>query len=122
MLHKPDPPRNDNAKRASSRPQGGSFVLRSAMALTRASLAGIGVVLVPTGVVVTMMTPILPIGLPIVILGVVLVARNASWGRRMFQAILAKYPRLERFAPDWLLRLIFGEVHDKPEIEEQKQT
>lgn len=77
--------------------------------LIRTTLALLGVLLIPIGVIVALLTPIIPVGLPIVILGVVLVARNALWGRRAFQAILARHPTLERFAPDWLMRMIFGE-------------
>ena len=111
MSEHPNSQRNRSSEERQSRPQG-RFVQQGVMAVLRASLAGLGLVLVPSGVVIALATPILPIGLPIVILGVVLVARNAPWGRRFFQAILARYPRLERFAPDWLLRLIFGD-HDK---------
>lgn len=76
----------------------------------RTTLVIVGLLLIPLGVIIAILTPIIPVGLPIVILGVVLVARNASWGRTLFQSILQKYPTLERFAPNWLLKLIFGEV------------
>ncbi len=79
------------------------------VAVIRSALAIIGVILIPLGVIIAFLTPILPVGLPIVILGVVLVARNADWGTRAFQSILNRYPALERFAPDWLLKLIFGD-------------
>ena len=80
------------------------------MSIFRNALAILGVILIPTGVIVALLTPILPVGLPIVILGVVLIARNATWGKRILQSILNRHPTLERFAPDWLLKLIFGEV------------
>ncbi len=82
---------------------------QSLAALIRSTLALLGALLIPVGVIVAFLTPILPVGLPIVILGVVLLARNAVWGRRFIQNTLARYPKLERFAPDWLMRLIFGE-------------
>ncbi|MAI90811.1 MAG: hypothetical protein CBB65_10245 [Hyphomonadaceae bacterium TMED5] len=88
-----------------------SLVHQSVAAVFRSALAILGAALIPIGVIIAFLTPIIPVGLPIVILGVVLLARNAVWGRRFVQNTLARHPKLERFAPDWLLRLIFGEVH-----------
>ena len=88
------------------------MVKQGVAAIIRSTLAILGAVLIPLGVIIAFLTPILPIGLPIVILGVVLLARNAVWGRRWLQGMLARHPKLERFAPDWLLRLIFGEHKD----------
>ena len=96
-------------------PQGGPTfdpargVARSVGAIIRGTLALLGLLLIPVGVIIAFLTPFLPIGLPIVILGVVLLARNAVWGRRWMQGVLARHPRLARFAPDWLMKLIFGE-------------
>ena len=67
-----------------------------------------GVVLIIAGVPIAIATPLIPVGLPITILGVVLLARNSMAGRRWMQRTLKRHPRLERFAPDWLLRLILG--------------
>jgi hypothetical protein len=89
-----------------------SMVKQGVAAIIRSALAILGAILIPLGVIIAFLTPILPIGLPIVILGVVLLARNAVWGRRWLQGMLARHPSLERFAPDWLLRLIFGEHKD----------
>ena len=86
-------------------------VQRGFTAIVRASLAALGALLIPLGIVIAFLTPILPIGLPIVILGVVLLARNAVWGRRFVQGTLRRHPGLERYAPDWLLKLIFGDHH-----------
>lgn len=87
-----------------------SRVKQGFAAVLRASLALLGALLIPFGVIVGFLTPFIPIGLPIVIVGVVLLARNAVWGRRFVQNTLTRHPTLERFAPEWLLRLIFGET------------
>lgn len=77
-------------------------------AVLRPVLAGFGVFFIVIGVPIAFMTPFpfIPIGLPIVILGVVLLARNSLTGRRWMQGVLEKHPRLERFAPKWLLNMI----------------
>ena len=82
------------------------------VALFRPVLAVLGVILIIIGVPIAFLTPIpfIPIGLPIVIIGVMLLARNSLTGRRWMQGMIAKHPSLKRFAPNWLLKLIFGDV------------
>ena len=75
--------------------------------LVRPFLALIGFVLILLSIPVGVATPFLPIGLPIGILGVVLLGRNSRWGKRWMEAILARYPGTERLAPNWLMRLVF---------------
>ncbi len=111
MLQQRNTPSDDGSDTAEQPVPPRNVVHQGAMALLRQALVIIGIILIPTGVIVALLTPIIPVGLPIVILGVVLVARNASWGARLFRSILHRHPRLERFAPDWLLKLIFGETH-----------
>lgn len=84
---------------------------RSVMSLLRAVLAVLGAFLIVIGVPIAFVTPFpfVPIGLPIVILGVVLLARNSMIGKRWMQSMLQRHPTLERFAPHWLLNLILGE-------------
>ena len=79
--------------------------------VVRPVLAAFGGFLIVIGVPIAMATPIpfLPFGLPIVILGVVLLARNSRAGKRWMQNMLKRHPRLERFAPHWLLNLILGD-------------
>lgn len=103
------PPEQNSPEGGVPKPGSSSVVHRGLANIIRQTLALLGVLLIPIGVIVALLTPIIPVGLPIVILGVVLVARNALWGRRAFQAILARHPSLERFAPDWLMRLILGD-------------
>ena len=76
--------------------------------LIRQLLAVFGLVLIAIAIPIAFVTPLLPIGLPIAIVGVVLLGRNAIWGKRWMENMLARNPHLERFAPNWLMRLVFG--------------
>ncbi|WP_199285748.1 hypothetical protein [Henriciella marina] len=78
-----------------------------ARTLLRQSLAALGLVLIIIAIPIAFLTPILPVGLPMAILGVVLLGRNAVWGRRWMERMMARHPRLERFAPNWLMRAVF---------------
>ncbi len=81
----------------------------------RPLLALLGMFFIVIGVPIAFLTPIpfVPIGLPIVILGVVLLARNSLAGKRWMQNTIAKHPNLKRFAPNWLLQLILGDEADR---------
>ncbi len=74
----------------------------------RQVLALIGLVLIILAVPVGFATPFIPVGLPMAIVGVVLLGRNAVWGRRWMEGMLARHPRLERMAPNWLMKRVFG--------------
>lgn len=76
--------------------------------LIRQIFAILGLVLIAVAVPIAIVTPILPIGLPIAIIGVVLLGRNSLWGRRWMEGILERHPSVERFAPNWLMKLVFG--------------
>lgn len=76
--------------------------------LVRQALALLGLVMIAVAIPIAFVTPLLPIGLPIAILGVVLLGRNAIWGRRWMEGVLDRNPRIERFAPNWLMRAVFG--------------
>ena len=77
-------------------------------ALLRQCLALLGLGLIIIAIPIAFVTPILPVGLPIAVLGVVLLGRNAIWGKRWMEGVLARNPKLERFAPNWLMRAVFG--------------
>ncbi|MEM8920429.1 MAG: hypothetical protein AAGB25_03615 [Pseudomonadota bacterium] len=81
--------------------KGVELVLRPVLAL-------LGAGLIIAGIPIAIATPLIPIGLPVIILGVVLLARNSLAGRRWMQRTLKRHPSLKRFAPDWLVRLILG--------------
>jgi|GEM_PF-1156360 len=74
----------------------------------RQCLAALGAFLIAIAIPIGALTPFLPIGLPLAIIGVVLLGRNAVWGRRWMEGMLNRFPRLERFAPNWLMRAVFG--------------
>ena len=78
--------------------------------LVRQCFALLGLVLIIIGVPIAILTPFpfVPIGLPIVILGVALLGRNSLWGRNWMEGVLARHPSIERFAPNWLMKLVFG--------------
>lgn len=74
----------------------------------RQVLAFLGLGLIVLAVPVAFATPFIPVGLPMAIVGVVLLGRNAVWGRRWMEGMLARHPRLERMAPNWLMNRVFG--------------
>lgn len=113
MLQQGTPNPDDGEHSAQPEPPPKNILHQGMMAIIRSTLAILGFVLIPLGVIIAMLTPALPIGLPIVMTGVVLASRNSAWGRRVFQSILMKYPKLERFAPEWLMKLIFGDEYTK---------
>lgn len=81
--------------------KGAGVAVRQMFAVTGLAMI---IVAVPVGV----MTPFLPIGLPLAIVGVILLGRNAHWGRSGMEKLMARWPTLERFAPHWLMQLVFG--------------
>ena len=85
----------------------------------RQILALTGLIMIVVAIPIAFVTPIIPVGLPIAILGVVLLGRNAMWGRRWMESVLARHPRVERLAPNWLMRLVFGRDKKDPSQPEQ---
>ncbi|MEM9939011.1 MAG: hypothetical protein AAFZ91_13445 [Pseudomonadota bacterium] len=76
--------------------------------IIRQAFALLGLLLIMIAVPIAFVTPLLPIGLPIAIFGVVLLGRNSVWGRRWMEGVLDRHPRVERFAPNWLMKAVFG--------------
>ncbi len=103
-------PYNQNDMREASqvRPRGARSMALSLRGVLRQCLAVLGLFLIVLAIPIGIVTPLLPIGLPVAILGVVLLGRNAMWGKRWMEGVLARYPKLERFAPGWLMRAVFG--------------
>ncbi len=81
--------------------QGVNVAVRQVLALT-------GLVLIMLAVPVAFATPFIPVGLPMAIVGVVLLGRNAVWGRRWMESVLTRHPRIEKMAPNWLMKRVFG--------------
>ena len=92
----------------SLRPFGG--VRTGVQTLIRQAFAILGLILIIIGVPLAAVTPFpfVPIGLPVVILGVVLLGRNSVWGRNWMEGVLRRWPSIERFAPNWLMKAVFG--------------
>ena len=74
----------------------------------RQLLALIGLFMIALSIPIGIMTPLIPIGLPFGILGVILLGRNSVWGHRWMEGVLLRHPKVERFAPNWLMKLVFG--------------
>lgn len=84
-------------------------VLRNGVnVVARQTLAVTGLGMIVLSIPVGIATPFLPVGLPMAIVGAVLLGRNAVWGRRWMERILARHPKVERLAPGWLMRSVFG--------------
>lgn len=79
-----------------------------ARTIVRQSLAVLGLILIILAFPIGFLTPFLPIGLPIGIVGVLLLGRNSIWGRRWMERVLVRHPLIERLAPNWLMKLVFG--------------
>jgi len=86
----------------------------SVRTLVRQACALLGLALIAVAIPIAFVTPLLPIGLPIAILGVVLLGRNSLWGRRWMESVLERHPRVERFAPNWLMKAVFGREKRTP--------
>lgn len=80
----------------------------------RQVLAISGLAMIVLAVPIAFMTPLIPVGLPLGIVGVVLLGRNAVWGRRWMEGVLVRHPRVERMAPNWLMKLVFGREKRPP--------
>ncbi len=104
----PDEPSAHDEQTKTARPL--NLVNHGFRQIVRQFLAILGVFLIMVGVPLAMLTPFpfVPIGLPVVLLGVSLLGRNSVWGRRWMEGLLVRYPTLERFAPNWLMKLVFG--------------
>jgi len=76
--------------------------------LVRQAFALIGLALIIIAIPLGLVTPFLPIGLPIAIVGVVMLGRNSIWGKRWMESVIARHPRIERLAPNWLMIAVFG--------------
>ncbi|MEO0981884.1 MAG: hypothetical protein AAFX03_04450 [Pseudomonadota bacterium] len=76
--------------------------------IVRQTFAIIGLSLIAISIPLGLITPFIPLGLPLGILGVVLLGRSTVWGQRWMESILRRHPKLERLAPNWLMKMVFG--------------
>ena len=65
-------------------------------------LSALGVVIVILSIPIGALTPFLPVGLPLTILGIVLIGRNSRWGKRLVVSAARWNPRTRK-----LYRLAF---------------
>ena len=86
----------------------GEWVAAGARSVLRQGLAILGLILIIIAFPIGFVTPFLPIGAPIGIVGVLLLGRNSIWGRRWMERVLLRHPWIERMAPNWLMKLVFG--------------
>jgi hypothetical protein len=108
-----------NTEQTSASPRPAAGLRNGVNVAFRQILALTGLIMIVVAIPIAFVTPIIPVGLPIAILGVVLLGRNAMWGRRWMESVLARHPRVERFAPNWLMRLVFGRDKKDPFKPEQ---
>lgn len=102
------------SKRADAMPKPSTGLRNGVNVAFRQILALTGLIMIVVAIPIAFVTPIIPVGLPIAIVGVVLLGRNAVWGRRWMESVLDRHPRVERFAPNWLMRLVFGRDKKDP--------
>lgn len=89
-------------------PAPGGWVASSARSVVRQAFAVFGLFLIIIAIPLGFLTPFLPIGVPIAIVGTVLLGRNSIWGRLWMESIMRRFPKVERLAPNWLMKLVFG--------------
>jgi len=100
---------NPMTETASLPPQRPADPLRSGFNTAfRQLLALIGLLMIALSIPIGIVTPLIPIGLPFGILGVVLLGRNSVWGHRWMESVLKRHTDVERFAPNWLMKLVFA--------------
>lgn len=74
----------------------------------RQALAGGGLALIVLSVPAGILTPHVPVGLPMAVVGTVLLGSNAVWGQRWLSGVLERHPKLEQAMPGWLVQLSLG--------------
>jgi len=82
--------------------------------IVRQASALFGLFLIVIAIPIGVLTPFLPIGFPIAIVGVVLLGRNSLWGKRWMERVLVRHPQFERMAPNWLMKGVFGRDKKMP--------
>jgi len=81
--------------------QGVNVPLRQALAVGGFAMI---VLSVPSGI----LTPHVPVGLPMAIIGTVLFGSNAVWGRQWLSNVLKRHPKFEEAMPGWIVQLSLG--------------
>jgi len=112
-----DPAGEPEKTKSGGKPKGKDPIAAARQALNtavRQFFATLGFFLIIIAIPIAFASPLIPIGLPIGIVGVILLGRNSIWGRNWMEGVLEKHPRVERFAPNWLMRLVFAREKRPP--------
>jgi hypothetical protein len=73
-------------------------------AVVRACLALLGGLFILVGMVLFPLP--IPLGLPLILVGLVLLARNATWAKAWIMRLAKRHPRLTDKAPNWLKKAL----------------
>lgn len=73
-------------------------------------VAMIGLLIILFGFVIGILTPLLPIGFPIALVGVFVLTRS-PWGQHLIIRLLRRFPKIKRFIPRKLLNILLSKVN-----------
>ncbi len=69
-----------------------------------------GLFIILFGFVVGILTPLLPIGLPIALVGVFVLTRS-PWGQHLMVRLLDRFPKIKRFIPRKVLNIVLSKMN-----------
>ena len=72
--------------------------------------ASVGLFIILFGFVIGILTPLLPIGLPIALVGVFVLTRS-PWGQHLMVRLLERYPRIKSLIPRRILNVVLSKVN-----------
>ena len=72
--------------------------------------ASVGLFIILFGFVIGILTPLLPIGLPIALVGVFVLTRS-PWGQHLMVRMLERYPRIKRLIPRKVLNILLSKLN-----------
>ena len=73
-------------------------------------VASVGLFIILFGFVIGILTPLLPIGLPIALVGVFVLTRS-PWGQHLMVRLLDRFPKIKRFIPRRILNVLLTKVN-----------
>lgn len=73
-------------------------------------VASVGLFIILFGFVIGILTPLLPIGLPIALVGVFVLTRS-PWGQHLMVRLLDRFPKIKRFIPRRILNVLLSKVN-----------
>lgn len=72
--------------------------------------AVLGLFIIFFGIVIGFLTPLLPIGFPIAIMGVFVLTRS-PWGQDLMLRMLSRFPKIKKFIPRKVLNVLLNRVN-----------